>query len=103
MPRRPDGEISRFPFKERLHMPGSQTTPGRCALRLAVAVAWPSAWINCVGTQIVSPFAAQWLACALPCQTRFADALTGPTQGSGPMRVANPYLAADLHRLLLAG
>ena len=61
-----DYEISRFPSKERPHMPVSTTTPGR--LRVAFRQR------NDVGTRDEGTFAAQWLAYALPCQ-RFADAL----------------------------
>jgi hypothetical protein len=33
-----DREISRFPYKERLHMPSSPTTPGRAGTRVGVPV-----------------------------------------------------------------
>jgi hypothetical protein len=69
-------EISRFPRKERPHMPGSTTTPdrlGACAIA-PIRVAFRQQ--NDVGTRDEGTFAAQWLACALPCQ-RFADALAG--------------------------
>jgi hypothetical protein len=62
-----DHEISRFPRKERAHMPVSKTTPGRLGARVMR---------NDVGTRDEGTFAAQWLAYALPCQ-RFADALAG--------------------------
>src|SRR5258708_6607277 len=38
-----DREISRFPRKERLHMPGSSTTPGRQALAMVRLFVLPSA------------------------------------------------------------
>ena len=69
-------EISRFPRKERPHMPGSTTTPdrlGACAIA-PIRIAFRQQ--NDVGTRDEGTFAAQWLACALPCQ-RFADALAG--------------------------
>src|SRR5882762_623552 len=68
-------ETSRFPYKECLHMPGSPTTPGRrgpcdsAPLRVAFRVS------DGVGTRNIDLFAAQWLACALPCQ-RFTYGLT---------------------------
>jgi len=71
-----DREISRFPRKDRTHMPGSTTTPdhlGACDIA-PICVAFRQQ--NDVGTRDEGTFAAQWLACALPCQ-RFADALTG--------------------------
>ena len=55
-------------------MPGSATTPGRpsacdsAPVRVAFHVA------KRVGTQDYVHFAAQWLACVIPCQ-RFAEAL----------------------------
>jgi len=55
-------------------MPGSVTTPGRrgacesAPLRVAFRL-WDG-----VGTRIYRAFAAQWLACTLPCQ-RFAHDL----------------------------
>jgi hypothetical protein len=69
-----DREISRFPRKDRTHMPGSTTTPDRLgACDIAPSrVAFRQQ--NDVGTRDEGTFAAQWLACALPCQ-RFADAL----------------------------
>ncbi len=56
-------------------MPVSTTTPGRLGARdiAPIRVAFRS--VNGVGARDM-PFAAQWLAYALPCQ-RFADALAG--------------------------
>jgi hypothetical protein len=70
-----DREISRFPRKERLHMPGSSTTPGRSDLAMARPKRVAFRTRNGVGTRGLA-FAAQWLAYALPCQ-RFAEALAG--------------------------
>ena len=68
-------EISRFPCTEpRIHARVSDhagsarhslCAPGRVAFR----------WVNGVGTLNCHPFAAQWLACVLPCP-RFAPHLT---------------------------
>ena len=67
-------EISRFPCKELLYMPGSMTTQDRMVTRdIATTRATFRQW-DSVGILIES-FAAQWLACTLPCQ-RFADILT---------------------------
>ena len=69
-----DREISRFPCKERPHMPGSPTTPGRPGARDIAPVRVAFRHRNGVGTRDEGTFAAQWLAYALPCQ-RFADTL----------------------------
>src|ERR1035437_2107263 len=71
-----DHEISRFPSKERPHMPVSKTTPGRLGARIIAPIRVAFRHRNDVGTQDEGTFAAQWLAYALPCQ-RFADALAG--------------------------
>jgi hypothetical protein len=71
-----DHEISRFPGKERPHMPVSTTTPGRLGARTIAPIRVAFRQRNDVGTQNEGTFAAQWLAYALPCQ-RFADALAG--------------------------
>src|SRR6476620_10295061 len=71
-----DHEISRFPSKERPHMPVSKTTPGRLGARVIAPIRVAFRHRNDVGTQDEGTFAAQWLAYALPCQ-RFANTLTG--------------------------
>jgi len=67
-----DHEISRFPSKERPHMPVSTTTLGRLGARNIAPIRVAFRQRNDVGTQDEGTFAAQWLAYALPCQ-RFAD------------------------------
>src|SRR3981189_2768172 len=71
-----DHEFSRFPSKERAHMPVSKTTPGRLGARVIAPIRVAFRHRNDVGTQDEGTFAAQWLAYALPCQ-RFANTLTG--------------------------
>jgi hypothetical protein len=61
-------EISRFPCKERLHMPGSPTAPGRPGARAGAPDRIAFRDLNRVGTRDRTSFAAQWLACALPCR-----------------------------------
>src|SRR5256886_918671 len=61
-----DREISRFPRKERLHMPGSSTTPGRSDLAMVRPKRVAFRTRNGVGTRGLA-FAAQWLAYALLC------------------------------------
>jgi hypothetical protein len=69
-------EISRFPSKERPHMPVSTTTPSRLGARAIAPIRVAFRQRNDVGAWDEGTFAAQWLACALPCQ-RFAIALAG--------------------------
>src|ERR1700674_4957404 len=85
MPRLVNHETSRFPYKECLHMPGSATTPGRrgacdsAPLRVAFRVS------DGVGTRNIDLFAAQWLACTLPCQ-RFTYGGAGLGHVSFPVK-----------------
>src|SRR5262249_18654279 len=81
-----DREISRFPRKERLHMPGSSTTPGRSDLAMARPKRVAFRTRNGVGARGLA-FAAQWLAYALPYR-RFAAVLAD----------ANARLGADVDR-----
>ncbi|BCH43468.1 hypothetical protein TUM17574_53510 [Klebsiella pneumoniae] len=70
------GEISRFPRKDRIDMPGSQTPPGPYSTRSNAPydVAFRKQYN--VGTREFNiHFVAQWLACQHPCQ-RFAPYLT---------------------------
>ena len=64
-------------------MPGSPTTPGRQGACDDAPVVLPSA-TNRVGARDINSFAAQWLACTLPCR-RFADTSRMPAHDSGPM------------------
>jgi hypothetical protein len=70
-----DHETSRFPSKERAHMPVSKDHAGP-----SLALSRPSVLPSVTGTTSAprdeGTFAAQWLAYALPCQ-RFANTLTG--------------------------
>ena len=56
-------------------MPGSPTTPGQLNARDIAFIRIAFRQRNNVGTRNEGTFAAQWLACVLPCQ-RFAAALT---------------------------
>ena len=83
-------------------MPGSQTTPGRPGARdnAPARVAFrhieqrrhPGYWT----------FAAQWLACTLPCR-RFADILADACARLGADVDRYSFIVMDLHHLLLAG
>jgi hypothetical protein len=66
-------EISRFPNRRILRMPGSTTTRGRRASRAIDARRVAFCRTEDIGTPKLV-FAAQWLAYALPCQ-RFASIL----------------------------
>ena len=95
-------ETSRFPSKERPHMPGSPTTPGRPGTRARAPVRVAFRDLKRVGTRDSTSFAAQWLACALPYR-RFAVTLAGANARLGAEVVRFAFLVEDLHPLLLAG
>jgi hypothetical protein len=83
-------------------MPGSQTTQGRPDTRADVSghVAFRDTYG--VGTPRFITFAAQWLACTIPCR-RFADTLAGDRARLGANVDRYSFIATDFHRLLLAG
>ena len=83
-------------------MPGSPTTPGRTDTRaLSCPSVLPSALSTASAPGFV-PFAAQWLAYALPCR-RFTAAFTDRRARRGVDVVRYSFIAVDLHHLLLAG
>src|SRR5258708_34817307 len=96
-----DREISRFPRKERLHMPGSSTTPGRSDLAMARPKRVAFRARNSVGTRGLA-FAAQWLAYALPYR-RFVAVLADANARLGADVDRYSFIVVDLHHLLLAG
>src|SRR5262245_22020876 len=69
-------DVSRFPRKERPHMPVSATTPDRPGARDIAPIRVAFRQRNNVGAREEGSFAARWLACVIPCQC-FADALPG--------------------------
>src|SRR5262245_64659175 len=83
-------------------MPGSTTTPGHTDARPIAPVRVAFRPFNSVGTRDQESFAAQWLACALPCR-RFARTLadTGARLGADADRYS--FIVVDSHHLLLAG
>jgi hypothetical protein len=83
-------------------MPGSLTTPGRSGTCAGAPDRVAFRHDYGVGTREKNPFAAQWLAYALPCR-RFDAALTDDTARLGANVDRYSFIAADLHRLLLAG
>jgi hypothetical protein len=95
-------EISRFPRKERPHMPGSWTTPGRAAARAIASVRVAFRAFEHVGTQVAQVFAAQWLAYVLPYR-RFADTLASANARLGADADRYSFTVVDLHHLLFAG
>jgi hypothetical protein len=97
-----DPEISRFPYKERLHMPGSPTTPGRTDTRACAPAHFAFRPVDGVGARKKHSFAAQWLAYALPYR-RFADLLTDACARLGADVARYSFIVTDFHRLLLAG
>src|SRR5256886_16664899 len=96
-----DREISRFPRKERLHMPGSSTTPDRPGARDIASVRVAFRARNSVGTRGLA-FAAQWLAYALPYR-RFVAVLADANARLGADVDRYSFIVVDLHHLLLAG
>ena len=83
-------------------MPGSQTAPGRAGARNSAPVHIAFHNEYSVGARFSLTFAAQWLAYAIPCR-RFADALADNCARLGADVGCYSFIAADLHRLLLAG
>ena len=83
-------------------MPGSPTTPGRPGTRDTAPVRVAFRIANGVGARDLCTFAAQWLACALPCR-RFAGALTGDGARLGADVDRYSFIVVDLRHLLLAG
>ena len=83
-------------------MPGSTTTPGHpCACDGALGhIAFRLN--DSVGTQDMDSIVAQWLACAFPYR-RFADNLADACARLGANVDRYSFIAADSHRLLLAG
>src|ERR1700751_4764745 len=71
-----DREISRFPRKERLHMPGSLTTPGRLGARDDAPRRVAFHDLHGVGTQNRKLSRLNGWPMRSPCQ-RFAEALAG--------------------------
>src|SRR6266487_2412002 len=96
-----DREISRFPRKERLHMPGSSTTPGRSDLAMVRPKRVAFRTRNGVGTRGLA-FAAQWLAYALPYRP-FVAVLADANARLGADVDRYSFIVVDLHHPLLAG
>jgi hypothetical protein len=95
-------ETSRFPRKERPHMPGSATAPSQTGARNNAPAHVAFRQQNGVGTQKKADFAAQWLAYAIPCQ-RFADVLADYCARLGDSVACYTFTVMDFHHLLLAG
>src|SRR4051812_14897087 len=95
-------EISRFPRKERPHMPGSWTTPGRAGARAIASIRVAFRTFEHVGTRDYQVFAAQWLAYVLPYR-RFADTLASANARLGAGADRYSFTVGDFHLLLFAG
>jgi hypothetical protein len=70
-------------------MPGSSTTPGCSDARAGAPAHVAFRRLNSVGAWDRVAFAAQWLACTLPCR-RLADLLADVCARLGPMWFATP-------------
>jgi hypothetical protein len=83
-------------------MPGSMTTPGPMSARSIALTDIAFRTGDRVGTQDEETFAVRWLACTFPCR-RFADILANACARLGANVDRYSVIAADFHRLLLAG
>src|SRR3981081_1480720 len=83
-------------------MPGSTTTQDRSGARGNAPVRFAFRQCKSVGVLDEKYFAAQWLACTLPCQ-RFAAPLPVCCAGLRAGLVRYAFTVMDLHHLLLAG
>ena len=83
-------------------MPGSPTTPSRPSACVDTLGRMAFRYTDSVGTRNLFSIAAQWLACTLPYR-RFADILADACARLGANVDCYAFIAADLHRLLLAG
>ena len=83
-------------------MPGSLTTPGRSGTRADAPTRLAFRHRYGVGARNKNPFAAPWLAYALPYR-RFVAALTDDNARLGADVDRYSFIATDSHRLLLAG
>src|SRR5208282_3679594 len=89
-------ELSRFPCRRRMYMPGSQTTQGGANPRADGPAPVAFCCHDGIGTPDYIAFAAHNLACTHPCQ-RFAGNLAAPTHDSGPVWDATPFTVMDSH------
>src|SRR6202035_1320801 len=78
------------------------TTPDRTDARTSAPARLAFRGTNSVGIRDYGPFAAQWLACTLPCR-RFADVLADVCARLGADVGCYSFIAVDSHHLLLAG
>jgi hypothetical protein len=83
-------------------MPGSLTTPGRSGARAGALEHLAFRHGYGVGARDYFPFAAQWLAYAIPCR-RFASGLAANDARLGVDADRYSFIVSDFHRLLLAG
>jgi hypothetical protein len=81
-------------------MPGSLTTPGRSSTRITRPPMLPSAMTTASAPGTSFPFAARWLAYALPYR-RFAAILADDDARLGADVDRYSFIATDLHRLSL--
>ena len=82
-------------------MPGSWTSPDRPRARANAPVRVAFRGGKRVGVRDYRTFAAQWLACTIPCR-RFADTLAGAAARLGADVDRYSFIVVDSHHLLLA-
>ena len=83
-------------------MPGSRTTQGRSDTRAGASSRVAFRETYGVGTLDEITYAARWLACTIPCR-RFTGTLADDGARLGADADRYTFIAADAHRLLLAG
>ena len=83
-------------------MPGSWTSPDRPGARANALVRVAFRGGKRVGVRDYRTFAAQWLACTIPCR-RFAGTLTGTDARLGADVDRYSFIAEDFHPLSPAG
>jgi hypothetical protein len=94
-------EISQFLHKERRHMPGSTTAPGRPGACDNAPFRVAFRYQQSVGARKYATFAVQWLAYVIPYR-RFADILTNACARLGANVDRYSFITVDFHHLLLA-
>src|ERR1700722_13516768 len=95
-------EISRFPYKERLHMPGSPTTPDRQSARNDALRRIAFRVVQRVCIRKNNLFVAQWLAYAPPFR-RFTCSLANTSARLGADAGRYAFIVVDFHHILPAG
>jgi hypothetical protein len=95
-------EISRFPYKELPHMPGSSTTPGRAGARITLPSVLPSMILNTSAPETILFSRLNGWPMRSPVNASPASSQM-PPHDSGASVVRYTFTARDFHSLLFAG